>query len=69
MGSLEDFGVDARGRQTNATGFVLESATNLASSTVWNTNSTAPIIISGQNVVTDSISDAQKFYRLSQSSP
>ena len=50
----------------NATVFTLESTTNLVSPAVWNTNSTAPIVISAQNVVTNPISGAQKFYRLSQ---
>ena len=50
---------------TNATGFTLQFASNLDSPTVWNTNSTTPVIIGGQNVVTDSISGAQEFYRLS----
>ena len=47
------------------TGFTLEFATNLVSPTVWQTNSTSPIVISGQNVVTNPISDAQMFFRLS----
>lgn len=53
---------------TNATGFTLEFATNLPP-TVWNTNSTAPVIVNQQNVVTNSISAAQMFYRLSEPSP
>jgi len=43
---------------TNATGFTLESTTNLAAP-VW-------ITVSGQNTVTNPISGTQKFYRLSQ---
>ncbi len=54
---------------TNATGFTLEFASNLVSPTVWNTNSTAPVVINQQNVVTNSISGTQMFYRLSQPLP
>jgi uncharacterized repeat protein (TIGR03803 family) len=43
---------------TNATGFILQSTTNLVSP-VW-------ITVPGQNTVTNSISGIQKFYRLSQ---
>ncbi len=50
----------------NAAGFTLESTTNLAPPAVWNTNSSTPVIISGQNVVTNTISGKQMFYRLSQ---
>ena len=50
---------------TNAAGFKLRSTTNL-SSAVWITNQISPIIISGQNNVTNPISDAQQFFRLSQ---
>jgi uncharacterized repeat protein (TIGR03803 family) len=44
---------------TNATGFNLQSTTNLVSQAVWTT-------VSGQNAVTNPISGTQKFYRLSQ---
>jgi uncharacterized repeat protein (TIGR03803 family) len=54
---------------TNATGFTLQFTTNLASPTVWNTNSTPPVFINQQNVVTNTISGAQMFYRLSQPLP
>jgi len=50
---------------TNATVFNLEMATSLGSSPIWTTNSTAPVIIGGQNVVTNSISGAGRFFRLS----
>ena len=50
---------------TNATGFILECATNLVSPTVWNTNLPAPVSFSGHFAVTNSISGAQMFYRLS----
>jgi uncharacterized repeat protein (TIGR03803 family) len=50
---------------SNATGFTLQSTTNL-DSPVWTTNSSAPAVINGQNTVTNPISGAQQFYRLSQ---
>jgi beta-glucanase (GH16 family) len=49
---------------TNTASFTLEFATNLASPADWNTNSAIPIIIGGQNVVTNSISGSQQFFRL-----
>ena len=45
----------------NVNGFVLQSTTNLLSP-VW-------VTINGQNTVTNSISDQQRFYRLNQPSP
>jgi uncharacterized repeat protein (TIGR03803 family) len=50
---------------TNATGFTLEFATNLASP-VWNTNLPAPAVVNTNNAVTNGISGTRKFYRLSQ---
>ena len=50
---------------TNATWFTLQSATNIDAS-AWNTVSPAPVVVNGQNTVTNLISDQQKFYRLSQ---
>jgi uncharacterized repeat protein (TIGR03803 family) len=50
---------------TNATGFTLESVTNLGS-TNWSTVSPPPVVINGQNTVTNAISGAKKFYRLYQ---
>jgi len=47
-------------------GYNLEFATNLVSPTVWNTNLTVPVILSGRNTVTNPISVPVKFYRLSQ---
>jgi len=49
-----------------ASGFTLESTTNLVPLVVWTTNSTAPVVVSGQYTVTNPISGTQKFYRLSQ---
>jgi hypothetical protein len=49
-----------------AAGFTLQSTTNLVSPAVWITNSPMPVVISGTNTVTNSISGTRKFYRLSQ---
>lgn len=51
---------------TNATGYILQPTTNLISPVVWTTNSSAPVIVNGQNTVTDLVSGGQKFYRLTQ---
>jgi hypothetical protein len=51
---------------TNYAGFTLQSTTNLVSSAVWTTNSPAPVVVNGQNTVTNPISGTQQFYRLSQ---
>jgi hypothetical protein len=48
------------------TGFTLQSTTNLVPPAVWSTNSPVPVILNGQNTVTNPISDAQQFYRLVQ---
>jgi uncharacterized repeat protein (TIGR03803 family) len=50
----------------NDAGFILESTTNLGSPTVWQTNSTAPIVIGGQDVIINPITGSQMFFRLSQ---
>ena len=46
--------------------FTLEFATNLVSPTIWQTNSTAPVVIGDQNVVTNPITGTQMFFRLTQ---
>jgi uncharacterized repeat protein (TIGR03803 family) len=51
---------------TNATGFTLESTTNLVPPAVWITNSTAPFVVNTNNAVTNGITGTQQFYRLSQ---
>jgi hypothetical protein len=51
---------------TNFPAFSLESTTNLASPTVWQTNPTAPAVIGGLNVVTNRITSKHQFYRLTQ---
>src|SRR5207247_2645475 len=48
------------------TGFTLQSTTNLVSPAVWTTNSPVPVVVNGQNTVTNPISATQQFYRLSQ---
>jgi uncharacterized repeat protein (TIGR03803 family) len=50
---------------TNFTSFKLQSTTNLASS-LWTTNLPAPTVLNGEYTVTNPISAAQQFYRLSQ---
>ncbi|MCX6927872.1 MAG: hypothetical protein NT154_32390, partial [Verrucomicrobia bacterium] len=50
----------------NATGFTLQFTTNLGSLAVWTTNSPTPVVVNGQNAVTNPISGTQKFFRLSQ---
>jgi len=50
---------------TNAIGFTLQSTTNLLAP-VWATNSPLPVLVNGQNTVTNQISGTQQFYRLSQ---
>jgi hypothetical protein len=51
---------------TNADDYTLQSTTNLVSPAVWSAVSSEPIVINGQEVVTNAISGAQMFYRLSQ---
>jgi uncharacterized repeat protein (TIGR03803 family) len=48
------------------TGYTLQSTTNLVAPAVWATNSPAPVVVAGQNTVTNPISGAQRFYRLIQ---
>jgi uncharacterized repeat protein (TIGR03803 family) len=50
----------------DATGFTLQSTTNLGPSAVWTTNLPPPIVVTGQYVVTNPVSGAQQFFRLSQ---
>ena len=46
------------------TGYVLQSTTNAVSPSIWSTNSPAPVVIAGQNTVTDPVTGGQHFYRL-----
>ncbi len=50
---------------TNAGGFALLSTTN-GLPAAWITNSTVPVIVNGQNTVTNPVTGGQQFYRLSQ---
>jgi uncharacterized repeat protein (TIGR03803 family) len=49
-----------------ATGFELKSTTTLASPAGWSANSPAPVVVNGQFTVTNPVSSATMFYRLSQ---
>jgi len=42
----------------------LESTTNLGPAAVWNSVSPAPVIVNGQNIVTNPMTGAQQFFRL-----
>lgn len=50
---------------TNFPGYALKSTSDLGSP-VWMINSTAPVVVNGQNTVTNPISGTQQFFRLSQ---
>ncbi len=45
-------------------GFALQSATNLGSPMAWANVSNAPVVVNGQNTVTNIISSGQQFFRL-----
>jgi hypothetical protein len=45
-------------------GFTLQSTTNLGSPMVWANVSNAPVVVNGQNTVTNIISGGQQFFRL-----
>jgi len=47
------------------TGYNLQSTTNLLSP-IWTTNLSTPVVVNGQNTVTNPISGTQQFFRLSQ---
>lgn len=51
---------------TNSTGFSLQATTNLASPTVWTAISPDPVVVNGQNTVTNPISGTPQFFRLSK---
>jgi hypothetical protein len=50
---------------TNYSGFTLQSTTNLISPS-WTTNSVSPVVVNGQNTITNPVSATRQFYRLSQ---
>jgi hypothetical protein len=45
-------------------GFALQSATNLISPIIWNTNSPAPVVMNNQNVIFLNTTNANQFFRL-----
>jgi len=50
---------------TNALEFTLQCATNPASSADWSDVTNVPVVVNGQDIVTNSISGTQQFFRLS----
>jgi uncharacterized repeat protein (TIGR03803 family) len=46
-------------------GYTLQFSTNLVSPAIWNAASSAPVVVNGQNTVTNPISGTQQFFRLS----
>ncbi len=44
----------------------LQFTTNLVSPAIWNTNLPPPVVVNGQNAVTNSVSGSQMFFRLTQ---
>jgi uncharacterized repeat protein (TIGR03803 family) len=51
---------------TNASGFTLQSTTNLGPAAVWTNTTPGPVVIGDQNAVINTTSGTRKFYRLSQ---
>jgi hypothetical protein len=51
---------------TNTNELTLQSTANLVSGAVWTPVSPGPVVVNGQNVVTNPISGTQQFYRLSR---
>ena len=51
---------------TNYVGFNLQSTTNLSASAIWTTVTPGPVTIGEQNIVINTKSGTQQFYRLSQ---
>ena len=49
---------------TNFPGFILESTPSLNPPAVWNPVSPDPVVVNGQNAVTNAIAATQQFYRL-----
>jgi uncharacterized repeat protein (TIGR03803 family) len=48
----------------NAASYTLQSTTNLASPAVWSAVSPGPVLVNGQNTVTNVISGTQQFFRM-----
>jgi len=51
---------------TNPTGFTLQCTTDLLPLSAWATNPPDPVVVNGQNAVTNATAGPRKFYRLSQ---
>ena len=51
---------------TNFSGFTLQSVTNLISSVTWSNVSPSPSIVNGQYTVTNALTGARRFYRLTK---
>jgi hypothetical protein len=49
---------------TNAVGFTLQSTTNVPSAASWVSNSPGPVIIAGQNTLTNPLAGPRQFFRL-----
>jgi hypothetical protein len=50
---------------TNYAGFILQVTTNLGSS-VWTTSPSVPVVVDGENTVTNAVSGSKGFFRLAQ---
>jgi uncharacterized repeat protein (TIGR03803 family) len=46
------------------TGFTLQSTTNLGPAAFWTTNFPTPVVVNGQNTITNPISGTQQYFRL-----
>jgi hypothetical protein len=51
---------------TNSFGLQLASTLNLGTGVVWSTNFPPPVVVNGQNIITNPITGAQQYYRLQQ---
>ena len=52
---------------TNTPGFTLASTLNLGAAAVWSTNNLPPpVVVNGQNIVTNPVAGGRQFYRLQQ---
>ena len=50
----------------SATGYTLQTTTNLSAPTAWSSASPAPVDVAGQLTVTNAAADASRFYRLTK---
>jgi hypothetical protein len=51
---------------TNVAGFSLQSSSSLGASAIWSASFFTPVIVNGQNIVSNPVSGAQQFFRLSR---